>query len=88
MEKKIDFKHFKAFTDISQERTTEVDVHKDIADAIYKNVNGIAAHDLALRIYRSEGPVELSEEDQKILRDFLKNTTPIFMDSFEHNLTD
>ena len=84
--KKIDFKHFKMFTDISHENLIEQDLHRDFADLLYKNVNGIAAHDLALRIYRSEKPVELSDEEIALLREFIKNGTPIFIDSFENNI--
>lgn len=84
--KTIDFRHFKMFTDIAQENVIEQDLHKDFADLLYKNVNGIAAHDLALRIYRSEKPVELSDEEVGLLREFIKNGTPIFIDSFENNI--
>jgi len=44
------------------------------------------AHDLALRIYRSEVPMELSDEEVSLLREFIKNGTPIFIDSFENNI--
>lgn len=86
--KKINFKQFKTFTDITREKTSLVDVRKPLADALYKNANGIAAHDLALRIYRSDGDIELEESDAQLLRNFAKNLTPIFMDSFEENLMD
>lgn len=86
MAKTIDFKHFKTFLDISQEKTVERDIHKDVADAIYKNMNGIVAHDLALRIYRADGPIELCDEDEQTLRQFVSGTTPIFIDSFEANI--
>lgn len=86
--KKINFKQFKTFTDITCEKTSLVDVRKPLADALYKNANGIAAHDLALRIYRSDGEIELEESDAQLLRNFAKNLTPIFMDSFEENLMD
>jgi len=84
--KTIDFRHFKMFTDIAQENVIEQDLHKDFADLLYKNVNGIVAHDLALRIYRSEKPVELSDDEIALLREFIKNGTPIFIDSFENNI--
>ena len=84
--KKINFKQFKTFTDITREKTSLVDVRKPLADALYKNANGIAAHDLALRIYRSDGEIELEESDAQLLRNFAKTLTPIFMDSLEENL--
>lgn len=84
--KKIDFSKFCVFTDITREKTAIVDVRKQLADAIYRNACGIEAHDLALRIYRSDGVVVLDEDDERLLRDFAKTLTPLFMDSFEVNL--
>ena len=81
--KKINFKQFKTFTDITREKTSLVDVRKPLADALYKTANGIAAHDLALRIYRSDGEVELEDSDVQLLLDFAKTLTPMFMDSLE-----
>lgn len=87
--KKIDFRHFKMFMDISQETTVEEDMHKTFADFLYKNINGIQAHDLALRIYRAEGPVELSEDDLSLLNGFVESGfTPLFIDSFRANIHD
>lgn len=87
--KKIDFRHFKMFTDIAQEKTVEEDVHATFSDLLYKNLNGIQAHDLALRIYRAEGPVELSEDDLSLLNGFVESGfTPLFIDSFRANIHD
>lgn len=84
--KNIDFKQFKFFTDITREKTSLVDVRKPLADTLYKNANGIVAHDLALRIYRSNGEIELEDSDVRLLRDLANILTPIFMDSLEENL--
>lgn len=84
--KRIDFKQFRTFTDITREKASPMDVRKPLADALYKTANGIAAHDLALRIYRSDGEIELEDSDVQLLRDFAKTLTPIFMDSLEENL--
>ena len=84
--KNIDFKRFKIFTDITREKTSLMDVRKPLADTLYKNANGIAAHDLAMRIYRSDGEIELEDSDVRLLRDFANTLTPIFMDSLEENL--
>lgn len=86
--KKINFKQFKTFTDITREKTSLVDVRKPLADALYKTANGIAAHDLALRIYRSDNEMELEDSDVQLLRDFAKTLTPIFMDSLEENFVE
>lgn len=49
--KKIDFKHFKIYTTVSRKAAQTVDARETFADLIYKNVNGIKAHALALKIY-------------------------------------
>lgn len=83
----IDFKHFKVFTDITQENTQEEDAHRTFSDLLYKNANGIMAHDLALRIYRSEGPVEFDDEEIAFLTSFVeRGFTPLFIDSFKANI--
>ncbi len=74
------------FLDITQEKTQIVDVSRDLADTIYKNANGIMAHDLAFRIYRSEGQLELTDDELAFLASFLNSTTPIFQDSFAANI--
>lgn len=84
--KKINFKEFKLFTDISQTNTVSSDVSRELADTIYKNANGIMAHDLAFRIYKSEGEIELSEEEVEFIKSFLSKGTPLFQDSFSANL--
>lgn len=84
--KKINFKQFKFYTDITKQHTVDQDVSMSFADAIYKQANGILAHDLAFRIYRSTEAIELSEEEVNFLRSFVATTTPLFQDSFEMNL--
>lgn len=85
--KTIDFTKLKVFTDISQEQTHVIDDHKGFADLVYKNVPGIAAHELAMRIYKSDGPIEVSEEDLQILIPFVEQCfTPIYIDSFKANI--
>jgi GGDEF domain-containing protein len=84
--KQIDFKNFKQYNDISHETTTVVDIRQGFADLLYKNVNGVAAHDLAFRIYRTEEPIVLNEEEEKIILQLAENGLPIFMDSLKDNL--
>lgn len=83
----IDFQHFKLFVDITHVDRLETDIRKDFADLIYKNANGVMALDLSMRIYRTEGPVELTEEELNFLNIFVENTTPIFQDSFKENIS-
>jgi hypothetical protein len=84
---KIDFKHFRIFTDISQSKTEEINASLQFSDMLYKRVNGIVAHDLALRIYRATEAVEFTEEEMALLRAFVEaNFTPCFIDSFNANI--
>ena len=85
--KKIDFKHFRVFTDITHENTNEIDVSLLFSDMLYKKSNGIVAHDLALRIYKADGPVEFKDEELDALKPFVEeNFTPIFIDSYNANI--
>ena len=74
------------FVDIAQEDTRVVDVRREFADIIYKSVNGVVAHDLALRIYRSEGEIEVNPEEFGIMSQIAESGTPIFNDSFKANV--
>lgn len=86
--KTIDFKHFRVFTDITQKETVEADASFQFADMLYKKSDGIVAHDLALRIYRAEGPVKLRDEEQDALKSFVEaNCTPLFIDSYNSNIS-
>lgn len=82
----IDFKNFKVYTDITHTKTADQDVRKDFADAMYKNLNGVMAHDVALRIYHSEGPVEFNEDELDLVVKFSKTMTPIFQDCLDSNI--
>ena len=84
---KIDFKHFRVFTDIAQKETNEIDISFQFSDMLYKKSNGIMAHDLALRIYKAEGPVEFKEDELKALQPFVEgNFTGLFIDSYNKNI--
>lgn len=82
----INFQNFQFFTDITQTTTTEVDFRRDFADLMYKNLNGIEAHDLALRIYRSEGDMDVSEGDLDLIKALASKAKPIFYDSILSNI--
>lgn len=87
--KKINFKKFKMFADIAHERTTEADVSRSIADLMYKMSNGVVSLDLAMRIYKSDGEIELNPEEYAVLERFIMdNTTAVFIDSFRANVTE
>lgn len=84
---KIDFTKFKMFTDIAHTNTVEVNVKNDIADVLYKYGTGIAMNALALKIYNSEGEIDITEDEyNQILAIVEKISSPMFIGSLmEYN---
>lgn len=77
------------FLDIAHEKFNITDVRKAIADVIYKNANGVMALDLAMRIYKSDGEIELNPEEYAFMEQFVNgNTSAMFIDSYRENLYD
>lgn len=71
------------FLDITGEHTKTFDIRREVADSLYTKMSGIVAHDLALRIYRSEGAIELNEEEAALLTEFSRQCSGAFADSWE-----
>lgn len=85
--KEIDFQYFKIYTTVSRKVAQTVDVRESFADMIYKNVNGIKAHALAMKIYNSEGETEYSEEEVKLIRAVAEQwCVPGFIDGLNDQL--
>ena len=84
---KIDFQHFKVYASISRKAAHTVDVRESFADMIYNNVNGIRAHALAMKIYKSDGEVEYSEDEVKLIQAVAdKMCVPGFLDGLSEQL--
>ena len=64
---KINFKEFQLYTGCDKETTIPMDVRKRIGDMFYLHGTGIAQAELALRIFKSDGPIDLSADDMKTL---------------------
>lgn len=85
--KKIDFKHFKIYTTVSRKAAQTVDARETFADLIYKNVNGIKAHALALKIYNGEGIVEYTDEEVSLMGTVAERLcVPGFIDGLNEQL--
>lgn len=79
---KINFKEFEMSNNISWINTKTIDVREQFANLIYVNINGIKAHTLAHKIYESEGEIEVSDDEVKLIREVADNLcTPIFIDA-------
>lgn len=85
--KKIDFKHFKIYTTVSRKAAQTVDARETFADLIYKNVNGIKAHALALKIYENKGAVEYTDEEVQLVRTVAEQLcVPGFIDGLNEQI--
>lgn len=67
--KKVNFNQFELFVDIDKTKSIVKDVRKAIANMVYTNFVGLAAHALALKIYNADGEIELDEDECRILLD-------------------
>jgi hypothetical protein len=83
---KINFKEFKMFTDIGHESTRVFDIRKDFSNGMYVSLRGIQSHDIAMRIYKSDGEVEFSDEELQIIMSFAQSLTGAFIDSMSMNI--
>ena len=64
----IDFKNFKLFYGLDASAFQIVDWRKDFANYLLARMGGIEGMDLALRIHRSDGPIELSDEEYEAIK--------------------
>lgn len=82
---KINFEQLKVFTDIAKTNVAVTNVKVQIADALYQNGFGIAAHALAFKIYNSSGECELTDEEYQILMAFVEQKcTPMIIEAFKN----
>ena len=79
---KINFTQFPFYTDITHTVREAVDIKESLANTIYMNVPGIAAHILAEKIYKSDGEMELTNADIELIKSCAPLFAGVFMDSF------
>lgn len=84
---KLNFQQFSVPTGVSRKNRQTGDARESFADMIYLNVNGIKAHALAMKIYQSEGAVDYSLEEVKLIREVAeKLCAPNFIDGLKEQL--
>ena len=66
---KINFKSLQVKTSLKGDNVVTIDGAADIADIIYKQGMGIEAHALAHKIYDSDGELEISDAEARIIED-------------------
>lgn len=70
--RKINFKKMKFWTGIDHSQIIEQDVRLDLGNLIYK-FGDIRGMDLALRIYKSEGEIDLNDMEYGYLEEFVSS---------------
>ena len=86
--KKINLKKLTVYGSIDKTNRMICDITKDLADYIYLNTNGIANHALALKIYNSEGTIEINEEEEELLKQDIQSLKPCVIDAIMNALED
>lgn len=78
---RIDFKHFTVPTGINGLHKRTGDARESFADIIYTMVNGIRAHALAMKIYKSDGAVEYTDDEVRLMKGLAERyCTPAFIE--------
>ncbi len=84
---KINFQQIRIPAGIDRSRYQTGDARESVANMLYLNVNGIRAHALALKIYRSEGETDFTEEEVRTLQEVAHTyATPAFIDGLNEQL--
>lgn len=83
----IDFKRFELFCGISRKECLVQDCREGFADIIYLNGTGVACSTLAMKIYKSEGATEYSDEEIALMKRFVEAYGSVALnDSFDMNI--
>ena len=84
---KINFQQFNVYASVSRKAAQTIDAREQFADMIYTHVNGIRAHALAMKIYKSEGETEYSPEEAKMIRSVAEQLcVPGFIDGLNEQM--
>lgn len=87
--RKLNFQSFRIPMNVGRTEYQTGDARESIANLIYNNLNGIAAHALALKIYKSDGEMEYSEDEISTIRAItLKYASPGFIDGLMEQLNE
>lgn len=83
----INFEQIKVYTSVSKKTAQMGDVREMFADTIYRNIGGIRAHALAMKIYKSEGETEYNDDEVKLIKNVAEQLClPGFIDGLNEQL--
>lgn len=78
---RLNFKEFGIPAGIGSERVRRVDAREAFANLVYRNVNGIRAHALAMKIYNSQDAEEYDRAEVSLMTKIANEyCTPAFID--------
>lgn len=80
--KKINFKKLpvpQGITGLKSGKFVECDIALQIGDSMYMSLSGIAADRLSKKIYDSEGEIELTDEEIKIITAYVNADNGLFL---------
>ena len=81
---KINFEDVGIYTDIERKTMVRLDMKKKVANDLYNHGQGIDFHALALKIYNSQGEIELSGEEYNLLMAYANQmSTPAVIDALQ-----
>ena len=72
--KKVDFKNFPIRMHLGSDEVRKVDTRESIGNAVYHNAAGVRGLDLAMKIYKSEGVIELDDGEWDLLMNIANQT--------------
>lgn len=85
--RKINFERFEIYTSINHKEVVVKDCRESFANVIYFNGSGVACHSLAMKVYKSEGETEFTDEEIALMKKFVENFGSLsFFDSFDINV--
>ena len=79
--KKINFAALQIATSIKKDEFITKDIREELANAMYQNARGIGYMALAMKIYKSDGEVELDNKEFKLLKDFGQGVPLFYQDA-------
>lgn len=72
--KKVDFKNFPIRMNLGSDEVRIVDTRESIGNAVYHNAAGVRGLDLAMKIYKSDGVIELDDGEWDLLMNIANQT--------------
>ena len=84
---KVNFKEVEVYTDLSKTKSIKGDARKEFANLLYNSCNGVVAHSLAIRVYESDGEIEVSPQEATLIKNMAEqHCTPAFIDGITKQL--